>query len=791
MSGRTTFYQLIEGYGRIEIPVIQRDYAQGRRSQRLIRDDFLKALHDALCLPKDAGELPLDLDFVYGSVVNGSFQPLDGQQRLTTLFLLHWYLAWVDGHGENFRANLVSDGRSRFGYEVRPGSRDFMNALASYEPDGVAGDCRDVVSLITDQPWYYRSWRLDPTIRSALSVLERMHIIFGQTTGLYARLVDESAPSITFQLLDLEQFDLSDDLYIKMNARGKPLTSFETFKARFEQHLKDEFGDFWHALWSETSVYEFFLSRIDTHWSDFFWSFRDIRTATFDNAVMNLLRFVIMVTRDPGSAETAADLADLRTTARVNSYSWFYEKGWLDKEMVVTLITLLERWSAGPDELCCYLPDGTYIDERARFQDVITQPTNLTFQQVVQLAGYVQYLVQEQGEIAAASFNDWIRVVSNLAINTDYNRPDDLRRSFGGLRDLAPGMGEIRRHLVGSGVDVQGFFRYQVAEERIKACLLEFDEGWPERIDRAEQHSYFRGQIGFLLRFSGLDLDNPEAELARLDPEAAHTHGVHFDHYFSCAERMFMDLADDPRRAGRLWERALLAVGDFLLPNRGSHSLLVLSQDVAWSWKRLLRDAAEAGTSGQVLKDLWDRLKEPSSFERDLMEIIESESDLDPWRGAIVATPTAYEYGQHKMIRFWGEGGVYLLKKSQMNGAHVELFTYCLHEELIARAEPISFTVGYYETAATYDQPMLSLSRRFRKSDVTFYLQFDEESSGQYILWLGDPKKPLGKLRTVLKDEGLAELAFEKMDGWWTSVVDRDQIKRAVEILDAALARRA
>ena len=213
MTSRTTFGKLIERHGRVEIPVIQRDYAQGREDQHIVRDDFLKSLHDALCLPREDSTLPLDLDFVYGSIVNGSFQPLDGQQRLTTLFLLHWYLAWVDGCSEDLRTRIVTSGRSRFSYEVRPSSRDFINAFANYMPDISVGECEDIVGMITDQPWYFRSWRFDPTIRAALSMLDRMHEVFRKTSGLYARLIDETAPAITFQLLDLEQFDLSDDLY--------------------------------------------------------------------------------------------------------------------------------------------------------------------------------------------------------------------------------------------------------------------------------------------------------------------------------------------------------------------------------------------------------------------------------------------------------------------------------------------------------------------------------------------------------------------------------------------------
>ena len=789
---RTTFYKLIGTRGRIEIPIIQRDYAQGREDQDvvIVRDDFLNALHGALCLPEGNLGLPLDLDFVYGSIVNGSFQPLDGQQRLTTLFLLHWYLAWADGCSEDFRRHLIAgSGRSRFGYEVRPSSREFINALANYEPDIAAADCPNLVKMITDQPWYFRSWQFDPTIRSALSVLDRMHAVFRQTPGLYTRLTNDSTPPVTFQLLDLEQFDLSDDLYIKMNARGKQLTPFETFKARFEQHLKsNEFAEFRPAVCSDTPIYEFFAQQIDTRWSDFFWPFRDKKTVTFDDAVMNLLRAVIMVTRAPNTAATSNDLVDLRNFFRTNSYAWFHASSWLDQEMILALITLLHRWSSGPDaSFQSYLPDTRYIDETALFEDIITQPTGLTFEQLVQLAGYVQYLVHAHGEVNQTAFNDWMRVVFNLATNTDYNRTEDLRRSFAGLRDLASQMDDVTRYLAGPEGDVRGFFRYQVAEERIKAHLLGFGGEWPERIDRAEQHRYFKGQIGFLLRFCGVNLDDPDEVIVRLDAEAASALGARFERYFACAAQMFDDIEDNRYGAGQLWGRALLAVGDYLLRVGQNKSLLTPALNIVWSWKRLLRNAAEGFREGQVLKDLWDRLGPPASFETDLVNIIESEPNIDPWRRAIIATPAIYNYGQYKMLRFSYEGGIYLLRKSQMNGRHAELFTYCAYEDLKAEEESLSLMVTYRETISTYDEPVLSLCRRIGQYDVTFYLGRAEHDADGYELYLAEPNDPNdleGNLRTVLEDNG-----FEEQDGWLTRSVERVEIKAAVRSLASTLAQ--
>jgi uncharacterized protein with ParB-like and HNH nuclease domain len=99
-----SFLELIDRY-MILIPVIQRDYAQGRQTEDVIkiREDFV---HDLLCFIKDSTQ-PHYVDFVYGTVEykNGhkdAFIPLDGQQRLTTLFLLHLYIAEISGNYQSF-----------------------------------------------------------------------------------------------------------------------------------------------------------------------------------------------------------------------------------------------------------------------------------------------------------------------------------------------------------------------------------------------------------------------------------------------------------------------------------------------------------------------------------------------------------------------------------------------------------------------------------------------------------------------------------------------------------------
>src|SRR5437899_2960282 len=125
-SRRTSFFALTSdpqiAIERIEVPHFQRDYAQGRENDavRQIRTDFLDVLHTAI-----GGDDPAEvgLDFVYGGVDEGTLRPLDGQQRLTTLFLLHWYIASRCGH-------LADDhGWKRFSYATRQSARMFCERL--------------------------------------------------------------------------------------------------------------------------------------------------------------------------------------------------------------------------------------------------------------------------------------------------------------------------------------------------------------------------------------------------------------------------------------------------------------------------------------------------------------------------------------------------------------------------------------------------------------------------------------------------------------------------------------
>lgn len=267
---KLSFWQLLDKRN-VEIPIIQRDYAQGRATEDKVRNDFLEALKNPLI-----SDNPIELDFIYGSEENYILQPLDGQQRLTTLFLLHWFIANKEGKLDEAKDRLL-----KFTYETRASSREFCQELVSKSID-----YKNLLSIneeesitiknqlsetIKNASWFVISWKNDPTISAMLIMLDAIQAKFKDSSDAWRKLIEieENKRPITFLYIKLENFGLSDDLYIKMNTRGKALTPFENFKSRFEKHINEN-------GWEKeiTHPQETFAHKIDTVWTDLFWKYK-------------------------------------------------------------------------------------------------------------------------------------------------------------------------------------------------------------------------------------------------------------------------------------------------------------------------------------------------------------------------------------------------------------------------------------------------------------------------------------------------------------------------------------
>lgn len=281
-SQKTTFWKFLENHT-IEIPIIQRDYAQGRSGKEYLRKGFLSSLKYALGNHKQ-----LKLDFVYGTNEDGKLYPLDGQQRLTTLWLLHWYIALKSGKLNDEVCNRLK----KFTYETRISSREFCDKLC----DDKLFDSKwegSISDYITNQTWFSSAWKQDPTVKSMLVMLagtkndddkkneDGIEQIFENVSDFWDLLIDDGKCPIVFYYLPISDIGLSDDLYIKMNARGKQLSSFENFKADLVGYIQSKVNN---ATGDEKQQWEKlchdFPKKLDTDWTDIFWDNRSNKEGT-------------------------------------------------------------------------------------------------------------------------------------------------------------------------------------------------------------------------------------------------------------------------------------------------------------------------------------------------------------------------------------------------------------------------------------------------------------------------------------------------------------------------------
>lgn len=193
---------------------------------------------------------------------------------MTTLFLLHWYFALKEKINIDTKSKL-----SQFEYDTRISSREFCQSLIkeNIEVPTTTGD-DTFIKAIKNKPFYRDKWDTDPTIKAMLVMIQDIHNKFYNInlSSVFTQLVNES--QISFELLDLgaKGFELTDELYIKMNARGKQLTTFENFKANFiqliDKHFKDEKLE--HPIKGEITYSGYFSYKIEKEWTDLFWAFR-------------------------------------------------------------------------------------------------------------------------------------------------------------------------------------------------------------------------------------------------------------------------------------------------------------------------------------------------------------------------------------------------------------------------------------------------------------------------------------------------------------------------------------
>lgn len=702
-------------FDKVEIPMIQRDYAQGRIGEKEIRSRFLNAIFNALI---DNNQGSLEMDFIYGSFWEAAekdsnrFIPLDGQQRLTTLFLLYWYVGIFELDKEDW--NLVCSSLRKFTYETRTSSRRFCeNIVSNVTKDEIFERTQDQESKklserIKNLSWFYYSYEKDPTIKAMLNMLDDIDEHYKQlSTTIWGNL-----HKLQFYILPLNGFGLSEELYIKMNARGKQLTDFENFKADFINWLKDEKNPHVDMFQKEVEndgrtmpYYLSFSQKLDNAWSSYFWNITknyDIiakdksgklinpQGKLIDPLFLNVIyryfcnKYILYSDTEASSLDKEVSFNVLMREGKYQNFNVFKEL--LNKDVNITtdfekfFDALAQNWETIEDEI----KPAWNQKEWTFYNSGITQPDRVIF---LAISSYL-----ESNDYSTKSFKEWMRVAWNLVENTDIA---DVRSMIGAMRliqELTEHSSNIYDSLGDEKYTIESSSsKIAVLEERKKASFIISNIDWEKAFIEAESHPFFKGAVSFLIT------DNMSIN--------------EFNHRYDSASKVFTNngVNEEFRGEGHIFLRALISRFDnksiignnFTDQDEGEHYL-----------KRLLASNETIRSATREWFSLpFDELKDKLEEETEKESQIPGWSENNEWEKIRIrrAHEALYKYPElqnwmqvNSAIRFsWASGHLYISRRRswydwiQLESIRNEVIHQLINQGFKTDAEKIRGTSFY------------------------------------------------------------------------------------------------
>ncbi len=727
MSIKNTFWQLLDEHT-ISIPIIQRDYAQGRSDNKAsqIRTEFVANLFTMINDP----EKSQDLDFIYGSVRNSELILLDGQQRLTTLFLLHWYIATGTGNFSASRSKLA-----KFKYENRITSKEFIDSLLRFG-DEIAIKKVDgrLSKILFDASWFFSVWKDDPTVKAMLVMLDEIHRVFKSalSPNLWNMLICSEKPPITFHFLNMDNFALTDELYIKMNARGQALTEFENLKAWLQSHVNRS---------EEIKLKDDFWLKLDKSWTDIFWKIRPKDSTEIDDTYLGFFKTIALTqfvsTIGNASKKNEKEYESIVSQLRDNSYfahSQYEALSCFSNTSLNNTYQFLDFIHEIQFNFNC--ADGALIKGKIlkTFNDGINKNGYL---EKIRFASLYKFICINPNfkDIKSISHQEidnlghWLDVTERLINNTAYDSATDYVNAVRSLSNLVTNLNSsvLSNLAMLKSKDIDFFNELQRKEEILKAQLVASDKRWLAAFESSHKHSYFYGQIGFLLD----SCKHEEKGIFCINT---------FKRNASKAAVLFS--AEVLDRKDYLLHRALLTFGDYLVW-QGSNknfcrSVQSNARDRNENWRSVFNDKSKRQ---KLLFQLLDALDE--GHEITGMELLAENSNVTDWRKCIIHEPDILKECKKMCARFDYDrsGEIYLLCSQRMSGYHYGLYSYFVFLQLkkLSKTDVPELSVflklepQYHFVSGDNDVPSVHLENG-TKSDLYFY--FNKKFI--YELWQDD-----------------------------------------------------
>jgi len=485
-------FALLSRY-RVVIPGIQRHYVQGANNPKAesVRKQFIKEIFTAI----EKKQNEFNLHFIYGPInTNGedSFVPVDGQQRLTTLWLIARYAA--EKAESSDRKDLLRL-LSRFTYEDRINAKRFCQALTC--EDSRWDITQDPNPNILCQDWFVGYWKEDETVASMIRMLSTIHEEWNkhQDTITAEDILEAIASKIRFNL-KIDAF--GDDIYMKMNARGLQLTQWENFKGKFSEDLREDKKESWDKEMEELS--------------NLFFKRSDEQHELPDNAFFALYARIMAYEARESGVDCGNSIKQLaaythNTWSQIElpfvPYSDF--SGITNNESIAPIVaeTCVKMIKTVLD---CYQKIVPYFGDRTLFETFF-HPKNKNDLDFT-LCCYEYF--KKFDKIETKDFLKALRLMWNILENVQDNRVELVKKIID-LEDKTLYSRQIKE-IIGSNAPEQA------EEEAEKAIQMDYNDqsmpndwneeilgswiNWNDAIEKAEECAFFHGSIRFLYRNS-------------------------------------------------------------------------------------------------------------------------------------------------------------------------------------------------------------------------------------------------------------------------------------------------
>ena len=261
-----------------------------------VKDERLAAFSDGVTCDENSNEgimLNSKVGFVYayipGFAKDGVERILpayliDGQQRVTTFFLIWLHLASKANEKASFKDSIRYGSPSlAFDFKVRPLTHEFLNQLVK---EVIESDTFDF-SNITDATWFLSDYRHDVSVMSMVNALESWDSVWSKSHLDAGVAYEYLTRHVTFWLFVMNETVQGERLYITMNGRGKNLSEDEIIRAKVfrdavmgsPQHTATEVGSLFEKM------------------TDFFWTHRVTGELTADKGMKKFFRWVHLLER--------------------------------------------------------------------------------------------------------------------------------------------------------------------------------------------------------------------------------------------------------------------------------------------------------------------------------------------------------------------------------------------------------------------------------------------------------------------------------------------------------------